>query len=50
MEFKIDIPTVQLKQALDSIDVDFSEIHKLSTLNLKSKVSKPQLAISIGYA
>jgi hypothetical protein len=49
MEFKIDIPTVQLKQALDSLDVDFSEIHKLSTLNLKSKVSKPQLAISIGY-
>ena len=49
MEFKIDIPTVQLKQALDSLDVDFSEIHKLSTLDLKSKVSKPQLAISIGY-
>jgi hypothetical protein len=49
MEFKIEIPTVQLKQALDSLDVDFSEIHKLSTLNLKSKVSKPQLAISIGY-
>ena len=49
MEFKIDIPTVQLKQALDSFDTDFSEIHKLSTLDLKSKVSKPQLAISIGY-
>ena len=49
MEFKIDIPTVQLKQALDSLDVDFNEIHKLSTLDLKSKVSKPQLAISIGY-
>jgi hypothetical protein len=49
MEFKIDIPTVQLKQALDSLDVDFSEIHKLSTLDLKSKVSKPQIAISIGY-
>jgi len=49
MEFKIEIPTVQLKQALDSLDVDFSEIHKLSTLDLKSKVSKPQLAISIGY-
>ena len=49
MEFKIDIPTVQLKQALDSLDVDFNEIHKLSTPNLKSKVSKPQLAISIGY-
>ena len=49
MEFKIDIPTVQLKQALDSLDVDFSEIHKLSTLDLKSKVSKPQLAISVGY-
>lgn len=49
MEFKIDIPTVQLKQALDSLDVDFSEIHKLSTLDLKSKVSKPKLAISIGY-
>lgn len=49
MEFKIDIPTVQLKQALDSLDVDFSEIHKLSTLDLKSKVSKPKLAISVGY-
>lgn len=49
MEFKIDIPTVQLKQALDSLDVDFNEIHKLSKLDLKSKVSKPQLAISIGY-
>lgn len=49
MEFKIDIPTVQLKQALDSLDVDFNEIHKLSTLDLKSKVSKPQIAISIGY-
>lgn len=49
MEFKIDIPTVQLKQALDSFDTDFKELHKLSTLDLKSKVSKPQLAISIGY-
>jgi hypothetical protein len=49
MEFKIDIPTVQLKQALDSLDVDFNEIHKLSTLDLKSKVTKPKLAISIGY-
>jgi hypothetical protein len=49
MEFKIDIPTVQLKQALDSFDTDFNEIHKLSTLDLKSKVSKPQIAISIGY-
>jgi hypothetical protein len=49
MEFKIDIPTVQLKQALDSLDVDFSEIHKLSTLDLKSKLTKPKLAISIGY-
>jgi hypothetical protein len=49
MEFKIDIPTVQLKQALDSFDTDFSEIHKLSTLDLKSKLTKPKLAISIGY-
>lgn len=49
MEFKIEIPTVQLKQALDSLDVDFSEIHKLSTLDLKSKLTKPKLAISIGY-
>lgn len=49
MEFKIDIPTVQLKQALDSFDTDFNEIHKLSTLDLKGKITKPKIAISIGY-
>ena len=49
MEFKIDIPTVQLKQALDSFDTDFKELHKLSTLDLKRRVTKPKIAISIGY-
>ena len=49
MEFKIDIPTVQLKQAIESFDTDFKELHKLSTLDLKSKITKPKLAISIGY-
>lgn len=49
MEFKIEIPTVQLKQALDSFDTDFKELHKLSTLDLKRRVTKPKIAISIGY-
>jgi hypothetical protein len=49
MEFKIDIPTVQLKQAIESIDVNFDDLHKKSTLNLKVQPKRQPLAISIGY-
>jgi hypothetical protein len=49
MEFKIDIPTVQLKQAIESIDVDYIDLHKKATLNLNIQPKRQPLAISIGY-
>lgn len=48
-EFIIDIPDIQLKKAIDPIDLDFKEIHLKAQIDLKGKPQRPPLAISIGY-
>lgn len=49
MEFTIDIPEVKLKEALHIADVNFVELHDSCLVELKGKVQKPKIAISIGY-
>jgi hypothetical protein len=48
-EFLINIPEIQLKKAIEVIDVDFKEIHNRSKIDLSGKPKKPPIAITIGY-
>ena len=48
-EFIIDIPDIQLKKAIEPIDLDFKEIHLKAQIDLKGKPRRPPIAISIGY-
>jgi len=48
-ELHIPIPDIQLKQALESIDLDFEDLHKKALIDLFGKPQKPPIAISIGY-
>jgi len=48
-EFIITIPDIQLKKAIEPIDLDFKEVHLKAQIDLKGKPRKPPLAVSIGY-
>jgi len=48
-DFLITIPDIQLKKAIEPLQINFTEIHNGAKIDLNGKPTRPPVAISIGF-